>query len=58
MLAGASPDVRIPALSWEIFVVAFMLKRGATTSSRPAGTGRDRLVAARCAQYVPRFLVA
>jgi hypothetical protein len=57
MLAGTSSDVRIPALSWESDVATFMLKHDPTTSDRPAGTDHNRLVAALCAQSVPKFLV-
>jgi hypothetical protein len=57
MLAGVGPDLRIPALSWETSVTILMLRPAATTSIRPAGIGHDRLVAALCAQYVPKFLL-
>ena len=55
MLAGGGPDVCIPVLTWEAPVAGFMLKLGAAAAECPAGTGRYRLAAAICAQYVPKF---
>lgn len=56
MLAGDASDVRICALTWEPSVTVFMFKLDAAAAGRPAGTGHARLVAALCAQYVPKFL--
>jgi len=55
MLAGGGPDVCIPVLTWEAPVAGFMLKLGAAAAGCPAGTGHNRLAAALCAQYVPKF---
>ncbi len=55
MLAGGGPDVRIPVLTWESFAAGFMLMLGGAAAGCPAGVGHNRLVAAPCAQYVPKF---
>jgi hypothetical protein len=55
MLAHLGPEVH-PCSELGKFAAAFMLKLALATSSRPAGTGHDWLVAALCANPCPCLL--
>src|ERR1019366_2445172 len=55
MLAEASPDVRIWHLTCGFVRAAVSDRRGPALLLRPARTGRPRLAAGVCANYVPKF---
>jgi hypothetical protein len=55
MLAEASPDVRIWHLTCGFVRAAVSDRRGPALLLRPARTGRQRLAAGVCANYVPKF---
>jgi hypothetical protein len=55
MVAQVSRDVRIRALTWGSTVRTVACRRRRSIATYPASNGRRWLMAAVCAQYVPKF---
>ncbi len=55
MVAEAGPDVRVWLLTCDYAEILATTSKAYTVQIRPGGTGRWRVLAAICAQYVPRF---